>query len=46
MQKMLNSQSKTVKIFRAKDDVSKIVEEAVANSGLRGKKKIFVKKKK
>ncbi len=43
MQKMLNSQSKTVKIFRAKDDVSKIVEEAVANSGLRGKKKIFVK---
>jgi uncharacterized protein (DUF362 family) len=43
MQKMLNSKSKSVKIFRAKDAVTEIVKEAVANSGLRGKKKIFVK---
>ena len=43
MQKMLNSKTKSVKIFRAKDDVTEIVKEAVANSGLRGKKKIFVK---
>lgn len=34
---------KTVKIFRAKDDVTDIVKEAVANSGLKGKHKIFVK---
>ena len=34
---------KTVKIFRAKDDISDIVKEAVANSGLRGKNKIFIK---
>jgi uncharacterized protein (DUF362 family) len=34
---------KTVKIFRAGADVSGIVEEAVAGSGLRGKKKIFIK---
>jgi uncharacterized protein (DUF362 family) len=33
----------TVKIFRAQEDVSAIVKEAVADSGLRGKKKIFVK---
>jgi uncharacterized protein (DUF362 family) len=43
MQKMHNSQSKTVKIVRAQEDISDIVKEAVANSGLRGKKKIFVK---
>ena len=36
-------QQKTVKIFRAKDDVSEVVEEAVANSGLRGKHRIFIK---
>jgi uncharacterized protein (DUF362 family) len=40
--KVLNPQ-KTVKIFRAKDDISDIVKEAVANSGLRGKHKIFIK---
>lgn len=37
------SEPKTVKIFRAKSDISEIVKEAVANSGLRGKKKIFIK---
>lgn len=41
MQKVPNQ--KTVKIFRAKDDVSEIVKEAVANSGLRGKHRIFIK---
>jgi uncharacterized protein (DUF362 family) len=40
---MLNATQKTVKIFRAKEDISDIVAEAVASSGLRGKKKIFVK---
>jgi uncharacterized protein (DUF362 family) len=40
---MLDAQQKTVKIFRARDDVSDIVAEAVAASGLRGKHKIFVK---
>ena len=34
---------KTVKIFRAKDDISDIVKEAVGNSGLSGKHKIFIK---
>jgi uncharacterized protein (DUF362 family) len=34
---------KTVKIFRAKEDISDIVKEAVASSGLRGKHKIFIK---
>ncbi len=34
---------KTVKIFRAKEDISDIVKEAVAGSGLRGKHKIFIK---
>jgi uncharacterized protein (DUF362 family) len=34
---------KTVKIFRVKEDISDIVKEAVANSGLRGKHKIFIK---
>src|SRR5665648_649072 len=40
---MPNPTQKTVKIFRAKDDISDIVKEAVAGSGVRGKKKIFVK---
>jgi len=40
---MPNSLPKTVKIFRAKDDLSSIVKEAVASSGLRGKSKIFIK---
>jgi uncharacterized protein (DUF362 family) len=43
MQKMPNSTKKTVKIFRAREDIRDIVKEAVASSGLRGKKKIFVK---
>jgi uncharacterized protein (DUF362 family) len=34
---------KTVKIFRTKGDVKGIVKEAVANSGLRDKHKIFIK---
>jgi uncharacterized protein (DUF362 family) len=34
---------KTVKIFRAQEDISEIVKEAVTNSGLRGKRKIFIK---
>ncbi len=35
--------TKTVKIFRAKQDVSDIVKGAVDDSGLRGKRKIFIK---
>ena len=34
---------KTVKISRATDDISQIVKEAVAKSGLGGKGKIFIK---
>jgi uncharacterized protein (DUF362 family) len=34
---------KTVKIFKAKGEVSGIVKEAVEKSGLRGKKRIFIK---
>jgi uncharacterized protein (DUF362 family) len=34
---------KKVKIFRAKEDISSIIEEAVATSGLRGKGTIFIK---
>jgi uncharacterized protein (DUF362 family) len=34
---------KTVKIFRAKEDMSDILKEAVVNSGLRGKRRIFIK---
>ena len=43
MQKMPNSAKNTVTIFRAKGDISGIVKEAVASSGLRGKGKIFIK---
>ena len=43
MLKVPNPQQKTVKIFRAKEDISDIVKEAVAGSGLRGKGKIFIK---
>lgn len=43
MQKVPDSTHKIVKIFRAKDDISNIVKEAVAGSGLRGKGKIFIK---
>ncbi len=34
---------KTVKIFRAKGSISDILKQAVADSGLHGKKKIYVK---
>ena len=34
---------KTVKIFRVEDDISVIIEKAVADSGLHGKSKIFIK---
>jgi len=40
---MPDSKSKTVKIFRVQEGISDIVKEAVENSGLRGKHKIFVK---
>lgn len=40
---MPNAEQNTVKIFRAKDDISDIVGEAVADSGLCGKDKIFIK---
>ena len=36
-------QQKTVKIYRAKDNITEILKEAVADSGLRGKGKIFIK---
>ncbi len=42
MQKVPNPQKK-VKIFRAKGDIREIVREAVADSGLRGKRRIFIK---
>ena len=38
-----NPQQKTVKIVRAKEDISDIIKQAVADSGLRGKRKIFIK---
>src|SRR5512136_1140607 len=40
---MPNQEQKTVKIYRARGDISSILREAVASSGLRGKGKIFVK---
>jgi uncharacterized protein (DUF362 family) len=40
---VLNPEQKTVKIFRAQNGISKILKEAIDNSGLRGKQKIFVK---
>ena len=40
---MPNLTEKTVKIFRASDDTIDIVKEAVNHSGLRGKKRIFIK---
>jgi uncharacterized protein (DUF362 family) len=36
-------QRKTVKIFRAKENITEILREAVKESGIRGKRKIFVK---
>jgi uncharacterized protein (DUF362 family) len=41
--KVPNDKQKTVKIFKAKEDISGILKEAVANAGLRGKRKIFIK---
>ena len=43
MHSTLNTEEKTVKIFRAKNGISEILKEAVDDSGLRGKQKIFVK---
>ena len=43
MLKVPNATQKTVKIFRAKENISDILKEAVANSGLRGKRRIFIK---
>ncbi len=43
MPKMPNAIQKTVKIFRATEDISDILKEAVADSGLRGKRTIFIK---
>jgi len=40
---MPKSTQKTVKIFRAQEDIFDIVKEAVVNSGLRGKRTIFIK---
>ena len=40
---MPNTEQKTVKIFRAKNGISEILKEAVDDSGLRGKQKIFIK---
>ncbi|MCJ7763501.1 DUF362 domain-containing protein, partial [Candidatus Bathyarchaeota archaeon] len=40
---MPNPEQKTVKIFRVKDGISDVLKEAVEDSGLRGKQKIFVK---
>jgi uncharacterized protein (DUF362 family) len=36
-------QQKTVAIFRATDDISGIIKQAVTNSGLHGKRRIFIK---
>ena len=40
---MPTAQPKSVRIYRAHDDMSDIVKEAVAGSGLRGKRRIFIK---
>jgi uncharacterized protein (DUF362 family) len=40
---MPEPQSKMVKIFRARGSISGILKQAVADSGLRGKRKIYVK---
>ena len=39
----MHSPEKKVKIFRAKGDISEIIKDAVVNSGLRGKKRIYIK---
>jgi uncharacterized protein (DUF362 family) len=40
---MPNTSQKKVTIFRAKEDISDILKDAVADSGLRGKRRIFIK---
>ena len=40
---MVPNSQKTVKIYKAKEDISQIVKAVVADSNLRGKRKIFVK---
>ena len=40
---MTKSERTTVKIFRVKNGISEILKQAVSESGLKGKKKIFVK---
>jgi uncharacterized protein (DUF362 family) len=40
---MPESEQKTVKIFRARGSISPILKQAVADSGLRGKHKIYIK---
>ena len=40
---MVNPEQKTVKIFRAQKDISGILKQAAADSGLRGKRTIFIK---
>jgi uncharacterized protein (DUF362 family) len=40
---MPEPQPKTVKIFRARGSISDILKQAVADSGLRGKRKIYIK---
>ena len=40
---MPNAEQKTVKIFRVPNGISEILKEAVDDSGLRGKQKIFIK---
>ena len=40
---MPNAERKTVKIFRVENGINEILKEAVDDSGLRGKQKIFVK---
>ena len=40
---MADAESKVVKIFRVKDGISEILKQAVAESGLKGGQKIFVK---
>lgn len=41
--KASDNKQKTVKIFRVKDDIDHVVREAVAKSGLQGKKRVFIK---
>ena len=36
-------QQKTVKIYRAKDDIREILKQAIDKSGLHGKKRVFIK---